>query len=183
MAKVRGISQAPQNSDVLLKMKHVITGVLLYLSSLALYAGSDEENHPMNFREQILASPFVFVGKLKITDYRFISEDQKVVPDPEGKILKEFLTNRFESVLVPYKVYKWSVVKPSKMLVGEKVLLEPFLTESWSEPSRSMCPHHVTALSGDERIWFVVIPEDFKEMSLCSMPIRHLDAVMELLKE
>ena len=76
----------------------------------------------------------------------------------------------------------WARVAPSKMLIGSKELVKPFLTESWLEPTMVVCPHHSSALSGDERIWIVVISDDFRKASLKSLPIEHLDEVKRMRK-
>jgi len=164
-------------------MKPLFVILTLIFTLLRLQASSDEENHPSHLEKEIIASPFVFVGKLKITDYRFISEEAKIVDDSNGVIWKDYKTNKYESKIIPDRVQLWSTVTPSTLLKGDKKILKPFLKESWLEPSRVICPHHSNALSGDSRIWFLIISKDFRIASLRSMPIRHLEAVKSLLNK
>jgi len=148
-------------------MKLFISIFVFFCSLSLLRASSDEENNPQHLHKEILAS---------------LSNELKVIPDLDGNILKQYKMNRFDSDLIPDRIQKWSLVTPYQMLRGDKELVKPFLRESWVEPSGVGCPHHARALSGDERIWFVVISESYRAVSLRSMPIKHLGAVRELLK-
>ena len=164
-------------------MKPFIFALLFITLSTNIFAGGDEENNPKVMAKEILVSQFVFVGKLVVTDYRFITEKLKVVDDHDKKIWQAYTSDRYDNRdIIPGRMQVWAKVAPSKMLLGSKELVKPFLTESWLEPTMVVCPHHSSALSGKERIWIVVISDDFREASLRSLPIEHLDEVKIMLK-
>lgn len=165
-------------------MPYLSTLILSLFLALPCVASGDAVNNPTQLRKEILASQFIFIGKLSVKDYRFFDSDLKVIDDIRGEVWKAYTSDRFkQSETLPTSVQIWSEVKVVSMLRGKVELLQPFLHESWCESTLSMCPHHSEALIGEERIWLLVVHEDFKAAELVSMSTIHREAVINLVNE
>ncbi len=158
--------------------------VFLALSS-RVFAGSDEMNCPREFKEWILKSQCIFVGKMTLKNHEFLTMEGKLVPDVDGKILNGYLTDKYESkVKMPSFVRKWALLEPNKEvvgIVGKTALFKSFMTETWSEPALASCPHRSNCLEGQQRIWILVMDDPFKNPSWLSMSVAHLIEMKKIL--
>ena len=180
------LGRSPKN------MRSLIIFVTYIFSALFLHATGAKENTPSSNRELIISSQFVFVGKMKIIEMRFIDEDRNLIADPKGIIKKAYLEDRFKNhEMIPAQVQKWSLITPSIMLKGNLKHAKPFLKETWIDSSLSVCGRNMGALSGEDRIWFLVIPEvrgkevlaeDYPPAKFKSISIEHLEETKKLLK-